>query len=53
MRAVGFFCEHPLQHTLHAQPAATIEYKCPRCPKTFAGVIRDVLAAYRDHVRIF
>ncbi len=50
MRLVGFFCEHELQGILHSDPKAHVTYKCPRCPKTFSGAVRDVLEAYREHV---
>lgn len=50
MRPVGFFCEHPLQGILHAEPTALVTHKCPQCSKTFTGPARQVLEAYREHV---
>jgi hypothetical protein len=52
MRAVGFFCEHPLQGVLHSNPTEVITFHCPRpkCSKEWTGPVRKVLEAYRDHV---
>ena len=50
MRAIGFFCEHPLQALTHAAPETRITHKCPQCGKEFTGEVRRVLHRYQDHV---
>ena len=50
IRAVGFFCEHPLQALTHAEPKAIITHACPKCGKQFQGEARAVLDRYQDHV---
>ncbi len=50
MHSVGLFCEHPLQGILHAEPSTTVKHKCPKCPKTFSGKVKQILEDYREHV---
>lgn len=50
MRAVGLFCEHPLQALTHAKPHKVVFHKCPKCEKTFEDEARRVLYLYRAHV---
>jgi hypothetical protein len=50
MRAVGFFCEHPLQGLTHAAPETIITHTCPKCGQKWTGEVRKVLHTYQDHV---